>query len=370
MKGSIVQKKYGKKVKYYIVVDLPRQKGEKRKQKWFGSWDKKRDAEAALPEYLLQVQSTNYRTSSNVTFSDLAKDYLYRNQNVLAKATHRRYSFCVKEMDKHIGHYKLNEIEPYTIEQYFKKLIESGLKPSTVAKHKTVLQQIFKYALELRMIQHSPVPKLKVKGQAEINHETWSASEIRQFLAHIYGESLFTPVLIAATTGMRLGEVIALKWKDIDIDKGLLTVRKSKDIDNTLKNPKNKASRRLIHLMPEVLDMLKKHKNQQKKNRMQYGSEYKVSDFICTLDNGKPLTANYVSVMFKRKIEQYNFTHIRFHDLRHSFATISLSNGVHAKVVQEILGHSTIRTTLDTYSHVLPTVHQDSMDIITQAFGS
>ena len=177
------------------------------------------------------------------------------------------------------------------------------------------------------------------------------------------------PTLLAAMTGMRAGEILALKWKDIDFDNNSLRVSKSKTFDDTLKSPKNKSSKRPINLMPAVVSALQEYKTVQKKNKLRYGIDYFKSDFICTLDNGKPMSTNYLTTTFKRKVKQYHFIQIRFHDLRHSFATISLTNGVHPKVVQEILGHSSIKVTMDTYSHVIPTMHQESMSKIEQAFN-
>lgn len=369
MKGSVVAKKYKKKVKYYIVLDLPKHPDGRRNQKWFGSWEKKREAEAALPEYLLKYSRKNYIASKDLLLKELASDYLAKNDMVLAKATYKRYASCIKAIEQELGTYKVKDIEPYMIETYFKKLKDANLKPNTIMKYKTVLQQLFKYAIELKIIANSPIPNLKVNSKAPTTHETWSAEEVRSFLAHIKPEPLFIPVLIAVTTGMRLGEILALKWKDVNFEMNTITVSKSKDLDNTLKSTKNKSSRRSIYMMKEIPEVLHSHRLSQKKKRMSLGTNYHISDFICTLDDGTPMTANYVSIMFKRKVEQFNFTTIRFHDLRHTFATISLSQGIHPKVVQEILGHSTIRTTLDTYSHVLPAMHQESMETIQKAFA-
>lgn len=180
---------------------------------------------------------------------------------------------------------------------------------------------------------------------------------------------MYIPVLLAGTTGLRAGEICGLKWKDLDHENKTMRIQRAKDFDNTLKVPKTKASKRMIHLMDWVVEDLKKHQLSQKSKRLQFGKAYIKSDFVCTLDDGTPISTNYLTKTFPRKIKQHNFSKIRFHDLRHSFATISLANGVHPKVVQEILGHSNIQVTLSTYSHVIPVVHSESMSKITQAFS-
>lgn len=370
MKGSVATKKDSNgKSKYYIVVDLPREKDSPRKQKWSKSYTRKRDAEHDLPEFVLKHTRPSYTRSRDITLAKLTEDYLVLNEEILAKSTMKRYKSCIKKINEELGTYKVQQLEPYMIEDYFKLLRQDKLKSSTIAKHKTVLHQVFSYAIEMQLIVHSPVPKIKVKNKDKALHETWSSTQLNEFLMHIKGEPIYIPVLIAGTTGMRLGEVVALKWKDINLAKGTITIKKSMDIDNTLKAPKNNASRRPVHLMKSVIRELEAHKFNQKKNKIKLGKDYQTSDFVCTLKNGKPMNTNYVTKTFPRKVIQHNFSPIRFHDLRHTFATISLSDGIHPKVIQEILGHSSIRTTLDTYSHVIPSVHQESMELIEKAFS-
>lgn len=370
MKGSIVERKTSKgKKKYYIVVDLPHLTGQKRQQKWFSSWDKKRDAEKALPDILKKVSSSTYADNQTVTMHKLITDYLYKSQLCLSKSTLKRYKGCCTRIEKEFGQVAVAKIQPYNIENYFRDLQTEGFKPTTLQKHKSVLEQLFTYAKELRIIEHSPVPRLRVAKNNSAEHTTWSIKEVHEFLSTIKGQPLYMPVLLAAMTGMRAGEILALKWKDIDFDTHMLTVNKSKDYDGTLKAPKNKSSRRPINLTSFVVAELQAHRLEQKKAKLQYGMDYYKSDFICTLADGKPMSCNYLTTTFKRKVRQYKFVVLRFHDLRHTFATISLTNGVHAKVVQEILGHSSIKVTMDTYSHVLPTVHSESMNKIEKAFS-
>ncbi|MGL5691405.1 MAG: tyrosine-type recombinase/integrase [Bacteroidales bacterium] len=371
MKGSIVERKTSKgKKKFYIVVDLPHLPGQKRKQKWFSSWDKKRDAENALPDIINQCRSTGYTNSQSYTMNKLVDDYLYKSQLTLSKSTLKRYKGCCNRITQEFNNVPISKIESCHISDYFRKLQDENFAVSTIQKHKSVLEQLFQHAQSLNLINISPVPRYKVSKKRKKDHNTWSVKEIFEFLESVKGQPIYMPVLLASLTGMRAGEVLALKWKDIDLEKKMLTINKAKDFDNTLKSPKNDSSRRTINLMGEIISELEAHKLLQKKAKLQQGAAYHKSDFVCTLANGKPMTPNYLTKTFPRKVKQYNFPQIRFHDLRHSFATISLSNGLHAKIVQEILGHSSIKVTLDTYSHVLPTVHQEAMNKIEKIFNA
>ena len=369
MKGCIASKKVSGKIRYYIVVDLPRIKGQKRKQKWISAGTSKREAEKALPRILLDIQSQNYISAKEVLFRDFADDYLYKNKKSLADSTYKRYSSIVEKQKEFFADIPIQQIEPIMVEQFFKKLAKNNLAPSTIAKYRVVLSQIFEYALELHIVNHLPITKLKLnKATNSHDYQVWSVEQIDSFLDKLYGTPLYMPVFIASHTGMRLGEVLALKWSEINFKNKQLLVRYSVDLDGNLKNTKTKKSKRTISLMNNTVDVLKKHKTMQKKNRLELGEDYFKSDFVCTFDDGKPISRNYVATTFPRKIKQYNYSKIRFHDLRHSFATIAISSGVNVKVIQDILGHSTIKTTLDIYSHVIPTMEEQTVNVLEEAF--
>ena len=371
LKGSITKKIVSGKTRYYIVVDVPHRKGEKRKQKWIAAGTSYRQAESMLPKILLEVQSSSYGTGQHVLFINIVDDYLFSNKQRLASSTYKRYEGIAKALTQYFEMYTVKEIEPYIVDQYFKSLIKKGYSMNTIAKYRVVLSQIFAYAQELKLIDTIPIPKLKHKGTAE-NYlfQVWDSKEVNDFLLCVKDSPIYLPTFIAVRTGMRLGEILALKWSAIDFDKQQLTVRYAVDVEGKLKTTKTKQSRRVIKLTPEVLSLLKETQHQQKISKLQYGSTYYKNDFVCTFENGKPLSRNYVSTTFRRKVKKYKMPVIRFHDLRHTFATIALSHNVHVKVVQEILGHASSRTTLDVYSHVMPTMQEQSLEILSRAFES
>lgn len=351
MKGSIAKKTVAGKTRYYIVVDVPHPKGEKRKQKWIPAGTSYRQAEAQLPKVLLEVQSSNYSTGNNVLFKNIADDYLFSNKQRLANSTYKRYEGITKSLKKYFGGYVVKEIEPYLVDQYMKSLIKKGYSPNTIAKYRVVLAQIFSYAQELKLIQAAPIPKSKlIRSGENYSFQVWDSKEVNDFLLLIQDTPLYVPVYIAVHTGMRLGEILALKWSAIDFNKQVINIRYAIDVDGKLKTTKTKQSRRPIMLTPAMLSKLKEIQHSQKVAKLKYGTSYHQNDFVCTFEDGKPLSRNYVSTTFRRKVKQHKMPVIRFHDLRHTFATIALSHNVHVKVVQEILGHSSSRTTLDVYS--------------------
>lgn len=178
-------------------------------------------------------------------------------------------------------------------------------------------------------------------------------------------DSLEALWVLALTTGMRRGELLALKWQDINFGQGMLQVRRiftrapgRKFIES---EPKTEKSRRNILLASLTAETLKQHRLRQLEAKLQAGSAWQEHDLVFCTSLGTPLNPNWVLERFKKLLKQAGLPDMRLHDLRHSLATILLSMGVHPKVVQELLGHNRIQETVDTYSQVLPTIHKEAV---------
>jgi integrase len=165
---------------------------------------------------------------------------------------------------------------------------------------------------------------------------------------------------------MRRGEILGLRWKDVDLDKGMLSVRQtlSKDGKQFLNGAKTASSIRSIKLSEETMAVLRKQKARMAKEKLQSGSEYSNFDLVVSTSKGTPMNPENVKRTFERLVKEADVPRIRFHDLRHTHATMLLSQGIHAKVVSERLGHSNIKMTLDTYSHVLPNMQEEAANQI------
>jgi integrase len=184
---------------------------------------------------------------------------------------------------------------------------------------------------------------------------------------------LETLLTLALATGMRRGELLGLRWQDIDFEVGCLHVRHSVGrvgrYGMIKSEPKTQRGRRKIMLPAFVLEALRQHQQQQHAAREEAGSDWQEKDIVFAGRNGKYFDLNGLDYHFKRLLKSAGLPNIRFHDLRHSAATILLSMGVHPKVVQELLGHSNISITLDIYSHVLPSIQQEAMNKLDDLFG-
>ncbi|MBE3560437.1 MAG: site-specific integrase [Ktedonobacteraceae bacterium] len=189
--------------------------------------------------------------------------------------------------------------------------------------------------------------------------------QIQKLLAVIEGHRLAVLFKLALATGMRRGEIMGLKWQDINFEQALLQVRRifTRQPGNRYieAEPKTEKSKRSIMLTSIAIEALKRHQIHQLETKLAAGPDWEENDLVFCTMFGTPLNPNWVLKRFKSLLKKAGLPDMRFHDLRHSAATLLLSLGVHPKIVQEILGHSRIAMTLDTYSHALPTMQREAM---------
>ncbi len=184
------------------------------------------------------------------------------------------------------------------------------------------------------------------------------------------GTRLYVPLLVAVTTGLRRGELLAVRWQDVDLVRAMLTVRQT--VEQTrgciqFKKPKTKKSQRTIALLTMTMDALRVHDIEQKKARLMIGPAYKDQGLVFAREDGSVWPPNALTMAYRKLVRKAGLQTLRLHDLRHSHATQLLRQGVHPKVVSERLGHSTIAITLDTYSHVLPGIQEEAASKLNAA---
>jgi integrase len=188
--------------------------------------------------------------------------------------------------------------------------------------------------------------------------------EVRMLLDACADEQLKTIIFTAVGTGMRVGELPGLRWSDLDLPAGAAYVARAAQYlpgsGVTFRTPKTARSRRNVALSPDTVRVLREHRAWQAERRLASGSGYEDSDLVFAVGDGRPLSPNNVSQAFLRLEKRLGIEPVRFHDLRHTAATLMLKAGIHPKIVSERLGHSTINITLDTYSHVLPDMQREA----------
>lgn len=358
---------------YYVVVYLGRGPDGRKKYKWFRAGKRKKDAEAELARIVHEIHTGTYVDAGKMTVTGLLERWLadYAKHNV-ARRTYERYEEIVR---KHwipaIGHIELNKLQPIHIQEQYTRWTEGGrldgrgggLSPKTVVQHHRVLRKALQWALKMQLIARNPADAAQPPRPARREMRALDAHQTVRLLQACEGTPLYIPVLLAVTCGMRRGEILGLRWKDVDLERGVLTVRQALEETRDglrFKGPKTAAGNRSIALPALAVQALRRHRVQQAKERLLMGPAYEDHDLVCARPDGKPLRPDYLSQALPRVAQQAGLPRIRFHDLRHSHATHLLQAGVHPKVVAERLGHATVQVTLDIYSHVLPTLQQDA----------
>jgi integrase len=279
-----------------------------------------------------------------------------------------------------IAHYlndwlEVHKLTAQHLEKLYIEKLEEGLSPTTVTAIHTMLHTALEKAVRLGLISRNVCDLVSPPRKIQKEIKPLSPQQVLQLLEAAKGHPQETLFILALTTGMRRGELLGLKWQDIDFEKGVLQVRRAltrmpTGLGYKETEPKTKMSRRSIVLISFAIEALKKHRARQLEMKSRVGEAWQEHDYVFCTPIGTHLSPGHdVLVQLKILLKKAGLPEIRFHDLRHSTATLLLSKGVHPKVVQEILGHSEISMTMDTYSHVLPTMQKNAMNELNDIFG-
>jgi integrase len=192
----------------------------------------------------------------------------------------------------------------------------------------------------------------------------WTPEQVDAFLISTREHPMHALYVLALTTGMRQGELLGLKWQDIELNTRALAIRRALQAQRgnglVFVTPKTAKSRRQIHLSQRAIDALRQHRDRQQFVRSAAGEAWHDQDLVFCNATGGPLAPSHQTATFKQAVTKVQLPAIRFHDMRHTAATMLLARGVNVKLISEMLGHATITLTLDTYSHVIPAMHGDA----------
>jgi integrase len=266
-----------------------------------------------------------------------------------------------------IGSKRLCDLQSYDVQKLYNELTESGLSPRTVRYVHAVLTSALKQAVKWQMIMRNPCEDcdLPKKEKKEMKH--FSREETAKFLQAAKNDKWFPLFLIAVELGLRPEEYFALQWKDFDFENNVVSIRRAvierRGGGFYFSDVKTASSVRSINVSNAIINALKTHRRNQLEERMKLGADYQSFDLVFASEIGTPLQRkNFTDRHFKPLLKKANLPIIRLYDLRHTTATLLLSAGENPKVVSERLGRASIVLTLDTYSHVLPTMQQNATE--------
>ena len=262
-----------------------------------------------------------------------------------------------------IGRIRLPRLSPQHLQDLYSKKLSDGLSPTSVRHLHSVLHRALKHALRWNLVARNVCEAVTPPRRATSGHRTLTLDEVRVFLEAARQDRLEALYVLAVTTGMRRGELLGLHWQDVNLEQGRLQVRYTLQQGGFLGEPKTARASRQIDLPSLSVEALKRHRLHQLKERIEAGPLWTDTGFVFTNALG-----NYVDPdnlrhrSFGPLLRRAGVSKIRFHDLRHTAATLLLSLDTRPKVVQEPLGHSQISVTMDVYSHALPTMQREAMN--------
>jgi integrase len=275
------------------------------------------------------------------------------------QSTFDRYEIAIRvHIKPALGRVKLKHLAPAHVQGFYQDRLDARLAPASVNKLHVVLYQALDQAVKWNMVPRNIAEATTAPRPTPKEMHPLSAEETRKFLDAARGDKLEALYVLAVHTGMRQGELLALKWSDVDLEDARLSVRRTLTKSGgrlLLGRPKTKKSRRTIHLTEAAVKALREHLDRQLEHIQCFGDFYRDEGLVFASEVGTLINpTNLRQRSFAPLLQRSGVTKIRFHDLRHTCATLLLSRNVHPKYVQELLGHANIAVTLDTYSHVIP----------------
>ena len=339
------------KKKYYVTLYFGKDDSGTIIKKTVTTTNKK-EAQSILREHNKKMEAGTAVVPNKTILVDYARECIEYKALTLSQTTIYGYRNILKN---HITPYfkkkSIQDITPKDIQDYITTKASTGISLQSVKKHVALLYSVFQNAYRSRIINENPIDRLERIKAPSSKMECMNALETADLCSSLIGTQLEVPVKLAAYLGLRRGEVLGLKWGHVDFDNGIIHICNTRtEAGNTVieKQPKTERSLRQLQLTPELVDLLKR---QQKKQVTLSRWTHETQDYVVTMDNGKAFDPNYLSEAFHKHLVKNGYKQIRFHDLRHSFASIANSAGTSLRDISEAMGHSNISTTSDIYTH-------------------
>lgn len=377
--------KYGRKTKTITVTDEALLKTTKKLQNYLDD---------EYSKFRQEVEAGEYITPQKMTFDAFINEW--RSKYSVKHLEHKTRIAYESHLKKRIlptfGHMKLEDIKPLHIVDFLESLgrdggrgdnKSGGLSSATIQINHRVLKNIFSRAVEWKVIKTNPVTSVKKPKVTSKEIVPYDEQEVSQLLQALEKEPFHWRMMVtlALTTGMRRGELLGLEWKHIDWKTGVI------DVSQTLvqalkgeiivKEPKTKNSQRKVSLPASVLEELREYYAYRIKERDKLKDAWNGRDregrewnFIFSHADGTPFHHERPYLWFRQFIKKNGMRYIRFHDLRHTSATLLINQGVHAKIISERLGHGNITTTMNIYGHSLRSADQAAADKLDSLFNS
>jgi integrase len=316
---------------------------------------------AKLTEALAEQQKGIPIVSSSQSVSQYLQSWLKSVKSSVRPRSYESYDLNVRRVTPLLGKRRLNQLTPAAVEGAYADLAESGLSNRSIVQVHTVLHNALKKAVQWGLLGRNPTEAVGVPRPVRNEMQTLTEEQVRRLFLATQDHDLHALWVLLATTGLRLGEALGLKWEDIDFENCRLTVRRAlqrqKNDGLVLVEPKTSRSRRTVYFPDGLATVLREHRRKQAEAKLLLGPGWQNRGVVFCREDGSLIDPGTISHRLHAITKKDGLPRIRVHDLRHTAATLLLAKGENPKIVQELLGHSTIAVTLDIYSHVTPAMH-------------
>lgn len=381
MPGHVEKRSAGS---WLLIYDVGRDQDGKRKRITKTIKTKNsREAEKELTRFIVQYDQGLYIEPSKMNFGEYLEKWLegYAKQRVSV----RTYSFYEQMFKLHtiprLGHIPLEKLRPLQLQEYYNFLTEEGRKdgkkgglaPASVFKHHCIIHKALKTAVKWELLNKNPADAVEVPKKKRSKVSFYTSEQAQLMLSLAKATSYYPVLVIAVYVGLRRGEIFGLGWSNIDWDNSLMKIRRTvqytPETGIFFKEPKTESGNRDIRISGLVIEVLKQHRIEQNKKKLMLGKSYQDNDLIFCQNDGKPIHPDTISRWFPKFLTENKLPKIRFHDLRHTNATMLLEGNVPDLEIAERLGHADPSTPKRIYGHVTPDMQRRSVDTIDRAMA-
>jgi integrase len=378
MKGHLKERSPGR---WAIILDLPSE-GGKRRRKWHSFKGTKREAQTECARLITAMSKGEYVEPSKATLAQFLARWLDHISTQVSPKTFERYSGIVNQnIIPALGAVVLGKLKAKNISAAYSTALKSGrrdggeggLAPRTVGHMHRVLRHALSQAIAWEEISRNPADVVSPPKVDDAPMQIYNMDQTSELLDFVRGTPIFIPAMLAVMCGLRRGEICALRWRNIDLVTGQLSVvqsleqTKGGDKGLRFKSPKS-GKTRTVRLSATVVDELRAYRARRAQDLLRLGVGLSDEGLVVAHEDGSRIQPIYISQLWARTIKRSSLPRLRFHDLRHAHATHLLAGGVHPKIASERLGHSKVGITMDLYSHVIPGMQDDAAAMIDDAF--
>ncbi len=331
---------------------------------------RKGDAQRRLTELLASLDKGVYTPPGRTTLAVHLHYWLegYVKTNCSQRTLDGYSSIIEHHLIPALGQIQLKQLRPQAIQAYYGKACET-LTARTVHHQHRVLSQALKYAVRQGYLGRNPAELVDPPSPRKTPMRTLTASEVEVLLTSVRNSNYYPVIYTAVSTGLRQAEILGLRWRDVDLDMCSISVSQVLYIRKGIaqfKEPKTTHSRRRVNMTPKLAIYLRAYKAERERLYIELGKPLALDTLVFTSVEGKPIDAHVLSHAFGVLAKRAGLGHVRFHDLRHTFASLMLQRGAKPKVISEALGHASVGFTMDVYSHIIEGMQKDAMALLDE----